>query len=94
MGVEKAVENFTEYNLLKENLFVVILGTVDVLGSEQTHSSLLSPKEDEDKASGEGFLEAEKTETLLEECLAIYSLRLSSRMNSFTSSKTGSGEKF
>ena len=36
-----------------------------------TLSSSLSPGEDEDKASGEGFLEAEEAETLLEEYLAM-----------------------
>ena len=34
-------------------------------------SSSLSPEEDEDKASGEGFLETEEAETLLEEHLAM-----------------------
>jgi len=41
------------------------------LGSEPTLSSSLSPEEDEDKASGEGFLETEEAETLLEERLAM-----------------------
>jgi len=41
------------------------------MGSEPTVSSSLSPEEDEDKASGEGFLEVEEAETLLEECLAM-----------------------
>jgi len=52
-------------------LSVVILGAVGILGSEPTLSFLLSPEEDEDKASGKGFLEAKKAKTLLEECLAI-----------------------
>jgi len=56
---------------LEENLPIVILGAVGVLGSESTLSSSLSPEEDEDKASREGFLEVEEAETLLEECLAI-----------------------
>ena len=56
---------------MKESLPVVILGAVGVLGSEPTLSSSLSPEEDEDKASGEGFLEAEEAETLLEEYLAM-----------------------
>ena len=56
---------------MKESLPVVILGAAGVLGSEPTLSSSLSPEEDEDKASGEGFLEAEEAETLLEECLAM-----------------------
>ena len=58
-------------SFLKESLPVITLGTVGVLGSEPTLSSLLSPEEDEDKASGEGFLEAEEAETLLEERLAM-----------------------
>jgi len=58
-------------SLLEESLLVITLGTVGVLGSEPTLSSSLSPKEDEDKASGEGFLEAEEAETLLEERLVM-----------------------
>jgi len=56
---------------LEESLPVVTLGAVSVLGSEPTLSSSLSPEEDEDKASGEGFLEAEEAETLLEKHLVI-----------------------
>ena len=56
---------------MKESLPVIILGTVGVLGLEPTLSSSLSSEEDEDKASGEGFLEAEEAETLLEEHLAM-----------------------
>jgi len=56
---------------LKESLFVVTLGIVGILRSEPTLSSSLLPEEDEDKASGEEFLEAEEAETLLEECLTI-----------------------
>ena len=56
---------------MKENLPVTILGAVGVLGSESTLSSSLSPEEDENKALGEGFLEAKEAETLLEERLAI-----------------------
>ena len=52
-------------------MLIVILGAVGILGSEPTLSSSLSPEEDEDKASGEEFLEAEEAETLLEECIAI-----------------------
>ena len=58
-------------SFLKESLPIIILGTVDVLGSDLTLSFLLSPEEDEDKALGEGFLKAEETETLLEERLAM-----------------------
>jgi len=58
-------------SFLKKSLPVVILGTVGVLGSESTLFSLLSPEEDEDKASEEGFLEAEEAEKLLEERLAM-----------------------
>ena len=60
-----------EGSLLEESLPVIILGAVGVLGSEPTLSSSFSPEEDEDKASGEGFLEAEEVETLLEEHFAI-----------------------
>ena len=52
-------------------MLVITLGAVGVLGSEPTLSSSLSPEEDEDKASGEGFLETEEAETLLEERLAM-----------------------
>jgi len=58
-------------SFLEESLPVIIFGAVGVLGSEPILSSSLSSEEDEDKASGEGFLEAEEAETLLEECLAI-----------------------
>ena len=68
---EKAAGCFREGNLLEESLPVVTLGAVGILGSEPTLSSSLSPEKDEDKASGEGFLEADETEILLEECLAI-----------------------
>jgi len=68
---EKAAESFRGGSLLKESLPVITLGAVGVLGSEPTLSSSLSPEEDEDKASGEGFLEAEEAETLLEERLAM-----------------------
>ena len=67
----KAAGSFREGNLLEESLSVVTFGAVGILGLEPTLSSLLSPEEDEDKASGEGFLEAEEAETLLEEHLAI-----------------------
>jgi len=63
----KAAGSFREGNLLKESLSVVTLGAVGVLGSEPMLSSSLSPEEDEDKASEEGFLEAEKAETPLED---------------------------
>ena len=56
---------------MKESLPVVTLGIVGILGSEPMLSSSLSPEEDEDRASGEGFLEAEEAEALLEECLAM-----------------------
>jgi len=54
---------------LKESLPIITLRAVGVLGSESTLS--LSPVKDEDKASREGFLEAEEAETLLEKCLLI-----------------------
>jgi len=67
----KAAGSFRKDNLVEESLPIVILGVVGILGSEPTHSSSLSPEEDEDKASGEGFLEAKEAETLLEERLAM-----------------------
>ena len=69
--VGKAARSFREGNLLKESLPVVTLGVVGILGLEPTLSSSLSPEEDEDKASGEGFLETDEAETLLKECLAM-----------------------
>jgi len=71
IGAGKAAESFREGNILEESLPVVTLGAVGVLGSEPTLFSSLSPEEDEDKASGEGFIEAEEAETLLEERLAM-----------------------
>jgi len=67
----KAAGSFKGGSLLEESLPIIILGTVGVLGSEPTLSSSLSPEEDEDKVLGEGFLEAEEAETLLEEHLAM-----------------------
>jgi len=67
----KAARSFRKGNLLEESLPVVTFGVVSVLESEPTLFSSLSPEENEDKASGEGFLEAEEAETLLEECLAM-----------------------
>ena len=58
-------------SFLKESLPVITLGAVGVLGSEPTLSFSLSPEKDEDTSSGEGFLEAEEAETLLEERLAM-----------------------
>jgi len=68
---EKAAGSLRGGSFLEESLPVITLGAVGVLGSENILSSSLSPEEDEDKASGEGFLEAEEAETLLEECLAM-----------------------
>jgi len=67
----KAVGSVKEGSLLKESLPVITLRAVGILGSEPTLFFLLSPEEDDNKASGEGFLEAEEAETLLEECLAM-----------------------
>ena len=67
----KAAGSLRGGSFLKESLPVVTLGAVGVLGSEPTLSSSLSPEKDEDKASGEGFLEAKEAETLLEERLAM-----------------------
>jgi len=67
----KAARSLRGGSFLEESLPVITLGTVGVLGSEPTLFSSLSPEKDEDRASGEGFLEAEEAETLLEECLAM-----------------------
>ena len=69
--VGKAARSFRKGTLLEESLLVVIFGAVGILGSEPMLSSLLSPEEDEDKASGKGFLEAEEAKILLEERLAM-----------------------
>jgi len=66
---EKQQKVLKEAVFLEESLPVITLEAVSVLGSELILSSLLSPEEDKDRASGEGFLEAEEAETLLEECL-------------------------
>ena len=68
---EKAVGSFREDRFLEESLSVNILEAVGVLGSEPILFSSLSPEEDEDKASEEGFFEIEEAETLLEECLTM-----------------------
>ena len=49
-----------------------IFEAIGILGSEFTHTSSLFPKEDEDKASKEGFLKAEEVEILLEECFVMW----------------------
>ena len=67
----KAAGSLRGGSFLKESLSVITLGAVGILGSEPTLSSSLSPEEDEDKALGEEFLEAEEAETLLEEHLAM-----------------------
>ena len=67
----KVARSFRKGNLLEESLHIVTLRAVGILESEPTLFSSLSSKEDEDKASGEGFFEAEKAETLLEEHLAM-----------------------
>ena len=67
----KAAGSLRGGSLLEESLPVITLGAVGVLESEPTLSFSLSLEEDKDKASGEGFLEAEEAETLLEENLAI-----------------------
>jgi len=86
----KAAESLRGGSFLKESLPVITLGAVGVLGSEPTLSSSLSPEEDENKASGEGFLEAEEAETLLEEPM---SLEPSPGVNLLSSSRTGSREE-
>ena len=67
----KAAGSLREGSFLEESLPVITLRAVGILGSEPTLSSSLSPEKDKDKASGEGFLEAEEAETLLEERLAM-----------------------
>jgi len=67
----KAAGSLRGGSFLKESLLVIILGAVGILESEPTLSSSLSPEENEYKASGEGFLEAEEAETLLEKHLAM-----------------------
>ena len=67
----KAAGSLRGGSLLEESLPVITFGAVGVLESEPTLSFSLSLEEDKDKASGEGFLEAEEAETLLEEHLAI-----------------------
>jgi len=57
---------------LLESLPVTTLKTVGVLGLKPILSFSLSfEEEEEDRTSGEGFLEAEKAETLLKEHLVI-----------------------
>jgi len=72
-GIEtgRTAGSFREDTFLEESLPVVALGVVGVLESSPMLSSSLSPEEDEEKTSGEGFLEAEEAETLLEEHLAM-----------------------
>ena len=67
----KVAGSFRKGNLLEESLSVVTFGVVGVLGLEPTLSSSHSPKEDEDKASEEGFLETEEVETPLKEHLVM-----------------------
>ena len=67
----KAAGSLRGGSFLKESLPVITLRAVGILRSELTLSFSLSPEEDEDKVSGEGFLEAEEAETLLEEHLAM-----------------------
>jgi len=67
----KVAGSFKGDNLLEESLPVITLGAVGIIESESTLSFSLSPKENEDKASGEGFLEADEAEMLLEEHLTM-----------------------
>jgi len=50
---------------------VITLGVVSILGLEPTLFFPLSPEENKDKALGKGFLEAEETKMLPDECLTI-----------------------
>ena len=56
---------------MKESLLIVILRVVGILGSQLIFFSLLSPKKDNAKVLGEGFLKVEKAEMLFEECFII-----------------------
>ena len=67
----KAAGSLRGGSLLEESLPVITLRAVGILGLEPTLSSSLFPEEDEDKALGEGFLEAEEAEILLEERFAM-----------------------
>ena len=67
----KAAGSLRGGSLLEESLSVITLGTVGVLESEPMLSFSLSPEEDKDRASGEGSLEAEEAEILLEEYLTM-----------------------
>ena len=66
----KAVGSLRRGTLLK-SLPIITLGVVGILESEPMLSSSLSCKEEKDRTSEEGFLEAEEAKTLLEKCLAI-----------------------
>ena len=55
----KAMESLRGGTLLK-SLPITTLGAIGVLGLELMFSFLLSSEEEKDKASGEGFLEAEE----------------------------------
>jgi len=67
----KAAGSLRGGSFLEESLPIITLGAVGILGSKPTSSFLLSSEEDEDKALGEGFLNAEEVKTLLEEHLAM-----------------------
>jgi len=77
-------------SFLEESLPITTLGAVDVLGLEPKLSFSLSSEEEENRTSGEGFLEAEEVETLLEEPM---SLEPSPGVNLLFSSRTGSREE-
>jgi len=67
----KAAESFKGDSLLEESLPVITIGAVDILGSEPTLSSSLSPEKDKNRASEKRFLEVKEAETLLEECFVM-----------------------
>jgi len=67
----KAAGSLRGGSLLEESLPIITFRAVGILESEPTLSSSLSPEEDEDKALGEEFLEAEEAKTLLKERLAM-----------------------
>ena len=56
---------------LLKSLLVTTLGTVGVLELEPKLSSSLSSEKEKDRILGEGFLETQEVETLLEEHLTI-----------------------
>jgi len=69
-GIEagKVTGSLRKGTFLEKSLPVVTLGAVGVLGSELMSFSSLSPGENQAKALGEAFLEAEEAETSTLQC--------------------------